>query len=101
LFLRFSTGQAGRVREYFPRRRPELHPDVTMETIPQPAVVFPAGEEWPFGATWIEFEKAFNFALFSRSATRVTLLFYRPGDVGTPCFSYELQHPANKTGNIH
>ena len=61
---------------------------------------FPAGDEWPFGATWIESEKAFNFALFSRYATRVTLLGYRQEDVITPSFTFELQHPAHKTGNI-
>jgi isoamylase len=61
---------------------------------------FPAGDEWPFGATWIETEKAFNFALFSRYATRVTLLGYHEDDVVTPAFIFELQHPAHKTGNI-
>jgi len=61
---------------------------------------FPAGDEWPFGATWIESEKAFNFAIFSRYATQVTLLFYKPGDAITPCFGFELQHPAHKSGNI-
>jgi isoamylase len=63
-------------------------------------VDFPAGEEWPFGATWIESERAFNFAIFSRYAIRVTLLAYRPDDVVTPVFTFELQHPAHKTGNI-
>ena len=61
---------------------------------------FPAGEEWPFGATWIEAENAFNFALFSRYATRVTLLFYREDDVVRPVLTFELQHPAHKSGNI-
>ena len=71
-----------------------------METIPPPLEDFPAGDEWPFGATWIESEKAFNFALFTRSATRVMLLFYRADDVVTPCFSYEFRHPQHKSGNI-
>jgi glycogen operon protein len=61
---------------------------------------FPAGDEWPFGATWIESEKAFNFALFSRYATRVILLGYRPEDLIWPAFTFELQHPAHKSGNI-
>ncbi len=61
---------------------------------------FPAGDAWPFGATWIEAEKAFNFAIFSRYATRVTLLFYREEDVIRPALVFELQHPAHKTGNI-
>jgi isoamylase len=61
---------------------------------------YPAGEEWPFGATWIESEKAFNFALYSQHAIRVTLLCYRQQDVTTPSFRFEFQHPAHKTGNI-
>jgi glycogen operon protein len=61
---------------------------------------FPAGKAWPFGATWIESEKAFNFALFSRHATRVTLLGYGGEDVVTPCFIFELGYPAHKSGNI-
>jgi len=61
---------------------------------------FPAGEEWPFGATWIESEQAFNFALFSRHATRVILLGYGAEDVITPVFTFELQHPVHKSGNI-
>ena len=61
---------------------------------------FPAGDEWPFGAVWIEAEQAFNFALFSRSATQVTLLCYRQEDILTPAFSFEFQHPEHKSGNI-
>jgi len=61
---------------------------------------FPAGKPWPFGATWIASEKAFNFALFSRHATRVILLGYREDEAVTPCFTFELQHPAHKSGNI-
>ena len=61
---------------------------------------FPAGRAWPFGATWIEAEKAFNFALFSRHATRVTLLCYRRDDTVTPTFTFELQHPTHKTADI-
>jgi glycogen operon protein len=60
----------------------------------------PAGEEWPFGATWIESEQAFNFAIFSRYATRVTLLFYTHEDVVKPTFEFQLHHPTHKSGNI-
>ena len=60
----------------------------------------PAGDEWPFGATWIESEQAFNFALFSRYAIKVTLLGYTRADVVTPVFTFEFQHPAHKSGNI-
>src|ERR1700677_4248960 len=77
-----------------------MHPAPGPGPASKPVEDFPAGEEWPFGATWIESEKAFNFALFSRYATGVTLLFYRQGDVITPTFTFEFQHPAHKTGNI-
>jgi isoamylase len=70
------------------------------EQLEKPLRDFPPGHEWPFGATWIASEQAFNFALFSGYATRVTLLCYREDDVVTPCFTFELQHPAHKTGNI-
>lgn len=70
-------------------------------TLIQPSAFdFPAGHVWPFGATWIEAEQAFNFALFSRHATSVTLLCYRAEDPVTPAFTFQLQHPAHKTGNI-
>ena len=38
----------------------------------------------PLGATWIESERAWNFALFSRHATAMTLLLYAPDDVVEP-----------------
>jgi len=62
--------------------------------------VFPAGQPWPFGATYVESEKAFNFAIFSRYATDVLLVFYRWDDVVTPAFAFQLSHPLHKTGNI-
>jgi len=68
--------------------------------VPKTLKDFPAGDEWPFGATWIESEQAFNFALFSRDATRVTLLGYRQENIVTPCFAFEFLHPEHKTGNI-
>ncbi|HEU0039208.1 MAG TPA: hypothetical protein VFR76_08035, partial [Verrucomicrobiae bacterium] len=34
------------------------------------------GSPCPLGATWVESEQAWNFALFSRHATGVTLLLY-------------------------
>jgi len=74
---------------------PEIHLPVV-----EPSQDFPAGESWPFGATYVESEKAFNFALFSRYATDVTLVFYRKEDVVTPTFTFKLRHPAHKTGNI-
>ena len=56
----------------------------SLQPVPKTWNNFPAGESWPFGASWVESEKAFNFALFSRYATDVTLVFYRQEDVVTP-----------------
>jgi len=55
-------------------------------------------EEWervecspsPLGATWVESEQAWNFALFSRYATGVTLPLYGDADVVKPVFELKL-----------
>jgi glycogen operon protein len=45
-------------------------------------------------------EDAFNFALYSRHATGVTLLLYDERDPGTPVFEFRFEHPKHKTGSI-
>ena len=40
----------------------------------------PAGRPWPLGVEWVGAENAFNFALYSRHATGVTLLCYDETD---------------------
>jgi hypothetical protein len=42
------------------------------------------GTPSPLGVTWVEEEQAFNFALYSKHATGVTLLLYAANDVVTP-----------------
>src|ERR1051325_64524 len=59
-----------------------------------------AGRAWPLGVEWVEADNAFNFALYSRHATGVTLLCYRENDPANPVFQYRFQHPAHKTGSI-
>jgi glycogen operon protein len=59
-----------------------------------------AGTPWPLGVQKLEKEDAFNFALFSRHATGVTLLCYSEEDAVKPVFEFRLQYPANKTANI-
>lgn len=57
------------------------------------------GAPTPFGASWNEAGKAWNFALFSRHATEMTLLLY--GDeAARPVFQYALNPLRNKTGPI-
>jgi glycogen operon protein len=58
------------------------------------------GGPWPLGATWVESEKAYNFALFSRHATRVTLLLYSERDPARPVHRYVLDPVLNKSGLI-
>jgi isoamylase len=58
------------------------------------------GAPWPLGATWVESQRGFNFALFSRHATRATLLLYTEQDPANPVQIYELDPILNKTGLI-
>jgi glycogen operon protein len=58
------------------------------------------GSAFPLGATWIPAEAAYNFALYSKYATRVTLLLFREGDAGKPAVAVELDHRFNKSGRI-
>src|SRR6516162_3004664 len=58
------------------------------------------GSPAPLGATWVESEQAWNFALFSRHATGVTLLLYREDDLARPVVQLPLDPVKNKTGPI-
>src|SRR6185295_13483139 len=59
-----------------------------------------AGSPWPLGVAWTEADNAFNFALYSKHATGVTLLCYTVEDPARPVFEFRLRHPAHKTGNV-
>lgn len=63
-------------------------------------LAIPAGRPWPLGVEWIESEDAFNFALYSRHATGVTLLGYAETDPAKPVCEFRVRHPAHKTGSI-
>lgn len=58
------------------------------------------GAPSPLGASWIEGEQAYNFALYSGQATEVTLLLYREDDIVTPGFTYRFDFLKNKSGKI-
>jgi isoamylase len=58
------------------------------------------GSPSPLGVFWIEEEQAFNFALYSKHATEVTLLLYVDSDVVHPCFTYKLSPITNKSGRV-
>lgn len=58
------------------------------------------GSPFPMGATWIEDEQAYNFVLYSKHATGVTLLLYSEDDVVHPKYQYRMDYLKNKTGRI-
>ena len=58
------------------------------------------GTPTPLGVRWIAEAKAYNFALYSKHATAVTLLLYRAGDLVQPMLARQLSHLKNKTGRI-
>src|SRR6516225_11510792 len=58
------------------------------------------GSPSPLGATWVESEQAWNFALFSRHATSVVLLLYGDTDSAKPVWQVALDPVQNKTAAI-
>jgi glycogen operon protein len=58
------------------------------------------GSPVPLGASWIESEQAYNFALYSKNATAVTLLLYTDVDLVTPAHTFPFVFPDNKTGRV-
>ena len=58
------------------------------------------GSPGPMGVTWVEQLKAWNFALYSRRATGVTLLLYSDKDARNPILEIPFNPRANKSGRI-
>ena len=58
------------------------------------------GAPAPVGATWVEAERAWNFSLYSRNATGVTLLIYGADDVRTPILELPHDPLVHKTGRL-
>ncbi len=56
------------------------------------------GSPVPLGVTWVEEHRGFNFALYSKYATGVTLLLYRESDPARPVRVYRLDPKRNKSG---
>ena len=65
-----------------------------------PGSIETEGSPLPLGATWSEEEQSFNFALFSRYATGVTLLLYSDADVRSPLLEYRFDYLKNETGRV-
>jgi isoamylase len=58
------------------------------------------GNATPLGATWVESERAWNFAIYSRSANALKLLLYSKDDPVRPLWQHALDPIANKTGPV-
>jgi isoamylase len=58
------------------------------------------GSPSPLGVSWIESEQAFNFALYSKNATDVTLLLYSASDQVRPIYTYKFDPLRNKSGQV-
>src|ERR1700741_1728350 len=58
------------------------------------------GSSLPLGATWIEAEQAFNFAVHAEHAESITLLFYTSEDLVNPSLTYRFDFLRNKSGRI-
>lgn len=58
------------------------------------------GSASPLGATWLEEEKAYNFAIYSKDADSVTLLLYGEQEFSTPIQTVPFEFPRNKTSRI-
>jgi isoamylase len=54
----------------------------------------------PLGATWVESAQAYNFALYSKEATAVSLLVYGETDFVKPLATFALDFPEHKTARI-
>ena len=58
------------------------------------------GTPSPLGVTWVEEEQAYNFALYSKHATGVTLLLYVSADLANPAARHRLNYLTNKSGRV-
>ncbi|WP_024512364.1 isoamylase [Bradyrhizobium sp. ARR65] len=58
------------------------------------------GKPWPLGCSWDELRQSYNFALYSRDASSVTLLLYDDRDFATPLRVLPFAFPINKTGRV-
>jgi isoamylase len=54
----------------------------------------------PLGASWIEDEQAFNFAVYAEHAESVQLFFYSPNDLANPMLRFPFDSIRNKSGRV-
>jgi isoamylase len=58
------------------------------------------GSPWPLGVRWLAKEKAFNFAIYSKHATRVELHLFRKNELESPLKVVNLDPRQHKSGPI-
>src|SRR5690348_15713383 len=58
------------------------------------------GSSYPLGIHYVKEENAFNFAIYSKHATRVTLYFYGEKDYVIPILSFNLNYLTQKSNRI-
>jgi len=58
------------------------------------------GSPSPLGITWVEGERAYNFALYSKNATGIILLLFSEEDFVTPIHEFRFDYLENKSGRI-
>jgi glycogen operon protein len=58
------------------------------------------GAAWPLGVSWVPEEEAYNFALYSKHATEITLLMYARGDTVHPRYTVRLDPARHKSGRV-
>ena len=75
-------------------------PAMAMTPVRRPSWEQAEGSSLPLGATWIEAEQAFNFAVHAEHAESITLLFYTSEDLVNPSLTYRFDFLRNKSGRI-
>lgn len=70
------------------------------QTLPRKSWAQIEGQTYPLGATWLAEENAVNFAIYSKHATRVTLLLFEFDALSEPCLRFEFDSFKNKTGPV-
>src|SRR5208283_175455 len=58
------------------------------------------GAPTPLGLSWIEGQKAFNFALYSKHASAVSVLLYSAEDLVRPLLQFHFDPLVNKSGRV-
>ena len=58
------------------------------------------GAPYPLGAQWIPTQNAFNFAIYSKHATAVSLLFFSEQDLSQPVLTKPLNYLHHKSGRV-